>query len=46
MAVRYCPQCKGVYVEDDRIQRDTNRCPRCGADLSAQKKGGELTWQS
>jgi rRNA maturation protein Nop10 len=37
MALRKCPACKDFYIEDDRMYLDTDRCPRCGADVHAAR---------
>lgn len=45
MALRICRACRKMYVEDDQMYVDINRCPNCGADLSANEPseiGGSL----
>lgn len=34
LPVRRCSRCKRIYLEDDRMYEDVNRCPFCGQDLS------------
>jgi DNA-directed RNA polymerase subunit RPC12/RpoP len=33
MPVRVCPYCGTVYIEDDHMYEDVNRCPHCGRQV-------------
>lgn len=39
LPIRVCPACATVYMADDRIYEDVDRCPRCGADVVAAADG-------
>lgn len=32
--VRVCWSCTGLWIEDDRMYADVDRCPNCGASAS------------
>ena len=31
MPLRKCNRCGGMWMEDDQMQEETDRCPHCGA---------------
>lgn len=35
--IRICPSCKQVFVEDDQMYVEPERCPHCGADLADEE---------
>lgn len=41
MPVRVCPfpGCHCIWIEDDRMYKDVNRCPRCGRDVTTFSYG-------
>lgn len=38
LPLRVCPSCTAIFVQDDRMYFDSQICPRCGSDLSAEAR--------
>jgi rubrerythrin len=41
LPVRRCPVCGQVFMEDEQMYVDPQRCPACGADTAAAHEKGE-----
>jgi Zn-finger nucleic acid-binding protein len=42
MPIRKCPHCGAIYIEDDRMYEDVDRCPKCGRLVTDTAKKGEI----
>lgn len=42
LPLRVCAQCRAVYMEDDHMYDEPQRCPRCNADPDQDKGEGEF----
>lgn len=40
--LRVCWSCRELWVEDDAMYEDADRCPRCGASAADKPRGGCL----
>jgi hypothetical protein len=41
--LRVCWNCRELWVEDDAMQEDADRCPSCGADAKDKPRAGGVS---
>ena len=44
--IRICPHCGTLYIEDNNMYEDVNRCPGCGKQVFKEREdeADELPW--